>query len=325
MLRCSPLSCSVSDSLYQRFKQDSNNEECKLGRARILLCLVTPDLTPLEFSMSESLVRINPESKQGEVMKDTCDGGEEEEDDEAEGDPVSEDMCNVADPMDIDGYPKRDDADDTNKDGQVEFDLSALFKFLDCLPDFLSVGFEVHPLSKGGKSDENRITLRGEVRLLDISSSRTSSVKNEDYTINLYKTPKSGNELGAKIGNVKMRLFGHLARIPKTKPAKLLKSVFIQCKYTSSFLEKWNGLRRCDFICPWCHRNCRKLYNFVIHLVHEHKQQQPMDLPRTWVSESNSTETHADFEMRFILAPTPDEAKSILTSDIAKLKLNCVP
>lgn len=52
------------------------------------------------------------------------------------------------------------------------------------------------------------------------------------------------------------------------------KEILVECVYKSPKFPWWNGIVRHDFICPWCHRNCRRLRTLLLHfhLDHDHSE-----------------------------------------------------
>ncbi len=46
--------------------------------------------------------------------------------------------------------------------------------------------------------------------------------------------------------------------------------ILVECVYTAPEFPWWNGITRHDFICPWCHRNCRRLRTLLFHFHLDH-------------------------------------------------------
>lgn len=71
-------------------------------------------------------------------------------------------------------------------------------------------------------------------------------------------------------GSISLRLLGSLEGIIVRQESEFRPEVCITCSYTSPQLAWWDGIVRHDFICPWCHRNCRRLRTLMAHFHMEH-------------------------------------------------------
>lgn len=69
--------------------------------------------------------------------------------------------------------------------------------------------------------------------------------------------------------SIQVSLHGHVEHltefIQSQKPA-----ILVSVKYTSKLFPNWDGIKRHDFICPWCHRNCHRFRTLLSHFQVEH-------------------------------------------------------
>lgn len=69
--------------------------------------------------------------------------------------------------------------------------------------------------------------------------------------------------------SISVHVHGHVEHLTEfiqaQKPA-----VLVSVKYTSLMFPHWDGIKRHDFICPWCHRNCHRFRTLLSHFQVEH-------------------------------------------------------
>lgn len=80
------------------------------------------------------------------------------------------------------------------------------------------------------------------------------------------------------------------------------KHILIECHYTAPGFPWWEGIIRHDFICPWCHRNCRRLRTLLFHFQLDHDR---AELALEAVQEPGDSETNSEpsFILNFNITP----------------------
>jgi len=94
-----------------------------------------------------------------------------------------------------------------------------------------------------------------------------------DTTNNVDKDESMIENLGPQQGIVTLNLTGSIgAQRPARSDDKKKygNHVLVECQYHSPAYPWWNGITRHDFICPWCHRNCRRLRTLLFHFHLDH-------------------------------------------------------
>lgn len=105
-------------------------------------------------------------------------------------------------------------------------------------------------------------------------------------------------------GHVSIGLTGSLNNA-KEEPEALdpfKEHVLVKCTYRSDSIRNWEGLIRHDFMCPWCHRNCRRLRTLLSHFHLEHEQ---MEISLDAMQESGENQNEPFFTINFRIDPAP--------------------
>lgn len=69
--------------------------------------------------------------------------------------------------------------------------------------------------------------------------------------------------------SISVHVHGHVEHLTEFIQA-LKPAILVSVKYTSWMFPHWGGIKRHDFICPWCHRNCHRFRTLLSHFQVEH-------------------------------------------------------
>lgn len=117
-------------------------------------------------------------------------------------------------------------------------------------------------------------------------------------------------------GIVTLSLTGVLRNLNTGNRNGLLHSehILIECQYNAPEFPWWEGIVRHDFICPWCHRNCRRLRTLLFHFQLDHDRAD-LSLEAVEDPERGNTNTEPSFILIFNITPVngrPDQGSKVV-------------
>lgn len=136
-----------------------------------------------------------------------------------------------------------------------------------------------------------------DVDAIDVDSSPPRSL--DKYA---FETSNNLSATGPARGVLTLNLRGALSSVVEsTVPSPLYcEDVLVRCSYVSPQYSWWTGIVRHDFICPWCHRNCRRLRTLLTHFHLDHDR---IELSLEGVQNTGGNADEAYFTLIFNITP----------------------
>ncbi len=137
----------------------------------------------------------------------------------------------------------------------------------------------------------------------DIGPATNSPSRTTDAAMSS-RAPPSAPTSGDVCGTMTLSLRGTLNKkdaAPQTFDP-FCEQVLVRCSYKSPAFPWWDGLTRHDFICPWCHRNCRRLRTLLFHFHLDHDR---AELSLDAVQQSGESTNDPFFTLNLTISPAP--------------------
>eukprot|EP00171_Calliarthron_tuberculosum_P009924 IDg9924t1 len=139
---------------------------------------------------------------------------------------------------------------------------------------------------------------------VSMEADSTIEDKNSEQQKFAFENDSSRNLANSSRGTVILSVNGVLRNMHPDELGKgvFSKHILIECQYTAPEFPWWDGIIRHDFICPWCHRNCRRLRTLLFHFQLEHDRAE-LALEAVQEHEKNGANIEPSFILNFNITP----------------------